>query len=136
MEKLQSEISLQTAGFMSPVDLGIAAAAGACNLVHLGLLHWMLKQSSRVFPGPTRLPITTVASIMQRKLCLEHCTGGRIYCNEATLRRRRRRGLRQKNQALKTFHLHILQKQPVAAAAAVTPEPQARNQLGFLQIQP
>jgi hypothetical protein len=87
MEKLQSEISLQTAGFMSPVDLGIAAAeaAGACNLVHLGLLHWMLKQSSREFPGPTRLPITTVASIMQRELCLENCTGGRIYCNEATL---------------------------------------------------
>jgi hypothetical protein len=39
------------------------------------------------------------------------------------------------NQALKTFHLHILQKKPVAAAA-VTPEPQARTQLGFLQIQP
>jgi hypothetical protein len=85
MEKLQSEISLQTAGFMSQVDLGIAAAAGAGNLVHLGLLHWMLKQSSREFPGPTRLPITTVASIMQRKRCLENCTGGRIYCNEATL---------------------------------------------------
>jgi len=88
MEKLQSEISLQTAGFMSAVDLGIAAAeaaAGACNLAHLGLLHWMLEQSSRVFPGPTRLPITPVASIMQRKLCLEHCTGGRIYCSEATL---------------------------------------------------